>query len=112
MALVDDPNRYGSGVWAVNAAGTTAGATATQAAGTATQKQAAMGVQCSGDAACLVTIESPASTVIWRKRFAAAFTHSEQFPVPLVGAAGQAILTKISASTANCEANMQGFTTS
>jgi hypothetical protein len=56
-----------------------------------------------------VTIESPASTILWRKRFAAAFTHSEGFATPIVGADGQNILVKVSASTSNSEANIQGY---
>lgn len=68
------------------------------------------GIQVSGDAACIVTIESPASTVLWRKRFTAAFEKSESFPPGfLVGAAAKDVLVKISASTSNCEANLQGF---
>jgi len=89
--------------------GTNAGVTVTQAAGGAAERYSATGIQCSGDAAALVTIESPASTVLYRKRFAAAFNMSEQFPVgAMQGAAGQAILVKISASTSNCEAQIQG----
>jgi hypothetical protein len=89
--------------------GTTAGVTVTQAAPTdVTDKYVLYGIQCSGDAAALVTVESPASTVLYRKRFAAAFNMSESFPAGLYGAEGAAILTKISASTANCEASQQG----
>jgi hypothetical protein len=47
---------------------------------------------------------------LYRKRFAAAFNMSESFGMPIIGAAGQAILVKISASTANSEANIQGYT--
>lgn len=91
--------------------GTTAGVTVTQAAPSDTNSYYSVtGIQCSGDAAAVVTIESPASTVLYRKRFAAAFTLSEKFePGTLEGAAGQAVLVKISASTANSEANIQGF---
>ena len=87
------------------------GVTATQAAPSAADdRYDVTGIQCSGDAAALVTIESPASTVIWRKRFAAAFTVSEQFaPGTVQGAAGQAVLVKIDAATTNSEANIQGF---
>jgi len=89
--------------------GTNAGVTVTQAASTG-YKHTVSGIQCSGDAAALVTIESPSSTVLWRKRFAAAFTMSETFgPGHIVGAADQAILVKISASTSNSEANIQGY---
>lgn len=57
-----------------------------------------------------MTVESPAGTVLYKKRFAAAFNVSENFlGAPLVGATSQNILVKISASTSNCEANIQGY---
>lgn len=90
--------------------GTNEGVTVTQAA-SGSRTYACTGIQCSGDAAALVTIESPASTVLYRKRFAAAFNVSERFDVPIVGAQGQAIRVVISASTSNCEANIQGIST-
>lgn len=95
----------GSGV------GTNAGVTVTQSAPSdGNSYYSVTGIQCSGDAACIVTIESPASTVLWRKRFAAAFNVSERFePGTLNGAAGAAVLVKVSASTSNSEANIQGF---
>ncbi len=64
----------------------------------------------SGDAAALVTIESPAATVLWRKRYAAAFNGDRAFAEPVRGAVGEAVVLKISASTANCEANLSGRT--
>lgn len=90
------------------ATGTNAATSAT-VAGTTGLKLYATGIQCSGDTACVVTIESPASTVLWTKRFAAAFTMSEAFPpgVILSGTSGAAMLVKISASTTACEANIQ-----
>lgn len=79
-------------------------------AATTGRTQTCSGIQCSGDAACIVTIESPSATVLWRKRFAAAFTMSEAFPIgEIVGAADAAMLVKVSASTSNSEANIQGF---
>lgn len=91
--------------------GTNAGVTVTQAAGSHTADiYAVTGIQCSGDAAALVTVESPSSTVLYRKRFAAAFNMTENFGnSPLLGAAGQAVLVKVSASTSNSEANIQGL---
>lgn len=88
--------------------GTNAGVTVTIAAVTG-RFLAATGIQVSGDAAAIVTVESPSGTVIWRKRFAAAFNVSESFArAALKGATtGQALLVKVSASTANCEANIQ-----
>lgn len=69
------------------------------------------GIQVSGDAACIVTIESPASTVLWRSRQTGAFDRSFSFPLgTMFGADGGAVLVKISASTSNCEANIQGVT--
>jgi hypothetical protein len=57
-----------------------------------------------------VTIESPASTVVWRKRFTGAFNMSETFaPGTIVGPDNQAMLVKISASTTNSEANLDGY---
>lgn len=90
--------------------GTNAGVTVTQTAPTATNDYYSVtGIQCSGDAAAIVTVESPASTILYRKRFAAAFNMSESFPIGAIkGAAAGAVLVKISASTSNCEANMQG----
>ena len=91
----------GSGV------GTNAGVTVTLAAVTG-RRLSPLGVQASGDVACVVTIESPANTVLWRKRYAAAFTMSETFrPSDIVGAVSAALLLKVSASTSNSEANMQ-----
>lgn len=67
-----------------------------------------VGIQCSGDAGALVTIESPAGTVKWRKRFAAAFSFSEGFLLGAIkGTKGQDMLVKVSGSTTNAEANIQ-----
>lgn len=98
------PNFTGTGV------GTNAGVTVTQAAVTG-RTFAVTGIQVSTDLAALVTIESPAATVIYRKRLAGTGGNfSETFePGALEGAISQAVLVKISASTANCEANIQGF---
>lgn len=92
----------GSGV------GTNSGVTVTLTAPSGNLAYTCTGIQCSGDAAALVTIESPANTVLYRKRFAAAFNMSESFPPGFIrGAAAGAMLVKISASTSNCEANIQ-----
>lgn len=97
--------------WQATGTGTTAGVTVTKAAPSqATDVYCVTSIDCSGDAAAVVTIESPSGTVLWRKRFAAAFNMSEEWDIDeLKGAPGQAILVKISASTANCEANMTGY---
>jgi hypothetical protein len=76
--------------------------------GTTGQRLSVCGIQCSGDAAALVTVESPAATVLYRKRFAGAFVLAEDWePGELLGASGADLLVKISASTSNCEANIQ-----
>lgn len=96
--------------WQEDGVGTNAGVTVTHAADAAAL-HFATGVQGSGDAAALVTIEAPAATILWRKRFSGAFVFSEVFPPGVIrGGANEAILVKISASTANCEANIQGMT--
>jgi len=93
-----------------SAVGTNAGVTVTQAAPSdPNDVYCVLGIQCSGDAACIVTIESPSGTIIYRKRFAAAFTLSERWAQEeLMAAAGQAVLVKVSASTSNSEASIQG----
>ena len=96
--------------WSSTAAGTNGGATVTYPAGASGSQHVLYGIQCSGDAAALVTIESPASTVLYRKRFAAAFNMFEVFYVGLKGAVDQAVVVKVSASTSNSEANAQGIT--
>lgn len=107
--MSDRPDQFGYGSFSGTGVGTNAGVTVTQAA-SGTKTFVCTGIQYSGDAAALVTIESPASTILWKKRFAAAFSGSENFAfAPLAGAAGAAILVKISASTANSEANIQGY---
>lgn len=91
-------------------AGTNAGVTVTET-GAANKRKFCTGIQMSGDAAALVTVESPAGTVLWQKRYAAAFDDSADFHVaPLKGAVGSDMLVKISASTSHCEANIQGYT--
>jgi hypothetical protein len=106
-----EAHNQGSGAFNATAADTDGGGvTATQAAPTGNSKHFATGIQCSGDAAAVVTVESPASTILYRKRFAAAFNMSESFGIPLIGAAGQAIRVVVSAGTTNSEANIQGYT--
>ena len=95
--------------WSVTNTGTNAGVSATRGATTGHVKNCT-GIQCSSDVAAVVTVESPANTVLWQKRFTGAFTMSEGFPIgTLVGASGAAMLVKVSASSANCEANIQGI---
>jgi hypothetical protein len=102
------PSRFDRGnVFTGAGVGTNAGVTVTIAAVT-NKSHYVSDIDVSGDAAALVTIESPASTILWRKRYAAAFNGDRAFLEPIRGAVGQAVLLKISASTANCEANLQG----
>jgi hypothetical protein len=90
-----------------SAVGTNAGVTVTLT-GVAKQAWTPLGIQVSGDAAALITIESPAGTVLYRKRKAAAFDFSDRFDAgDLIGASGADLLVKISASTANCEAQIE-----
>ena len=96
--------------WSTTGSGTNAGVSSTHGLVLA-QAHTATSIQCSSDLAAVVTIESPAGVVLWRKRYAAAFTMSEVFPPGTInGAYASDILVKVSASTAACEANMQGFT--
>lgn len=108
MAL-NRPDVLGYGAWSATGTGTNAGVSVTHTLTTGAAQCCVSGIQCSGDAAAVVTIESPAGTVLWRKRFTAAFTHSEGFGTPIKGAASQNVLVKVSASTSNSEANMQGY---
>lgn len=95
--------------WSEAGVGTNSGVTVTHAANQ-NMVHVVTGIQVSGDAAALVTIESPASTVLWKLRFTGAFDRAYPFPPGvLAGVFGGALLVKISASTSNCEANMQGF---
>jgi hypothetical protein len=96
--------------WCVTAVGTgSAGVSATKSA-TSGRARTVTGIACSGDAAAVVTIESPSGTKLWQKRFAAAFNMSESFVPGTIQAAGNAdILVKVSASSSNSEANLLGL---
>jgi hypothetical protein len=96
--------------WTSSGVGTNAGVTVTKAA-VAGKAYVVTGLGVSGDAAALVTVESPSGTVLWRQRAAGAFVQNRDFhPGCLKGAPGDAMLVKISASTTNCEANLTGLT--
>lgn len=95
--------------WSATGVGTNAGVTVTHT-GVVLQVSSCSGIQVSGDVAALVTIESPLNTVLWRKRFTDVFSFSESFPPGSVrGPIGSSLIVKVSASTSNCEANIQGF---
>ena len=108
MAFRDDKIQDG---WSATGVGTTAGVTVTKT-GASGQTQMVTGIQVSGDATATVTVESPASTILWRQVFSAAFTPTSfSFAQgALNGASGSDVLVKISASSARCEANIQGYT--
>lgn len=94
-----------------SAVGTNGGATITIAAPGAGSKTFLSGIQASGDAAALVTIESPANTVLFKMRMSAAFDRSWSFPPRvMMGTDNGAVVVKVSASTSNSEVNAQGFT--
>lgn len=110
------PQRFGDpatasiqGRFRQNAVGTNTGATATIThPGASGITLCVTGIEVSGDAACVVTIESPASTVLFTLRFAAAFVQTVTFwPGTMPGAPAADVLVKISASTTHCEANIQ-----
>ena len=93
---------------ATNAVTTTGGVSATITDPGDGWKYVCTGIQCSSDAAALVTVESPSGTVKWRKRFSGAFTMSETFVIgTVVGTVSEAMLVKVSANTTNAEANIQ-----
>jgi hypothetical protein len=96
--------------WTETAADTNGGGvTATHAAETG-KTFIVTGIDYSGDAAALITVESPSSTVLWRMRYAAAFADGRVFPPGVLkGASGQAVLVRISAGTTNTEANISGY---
>ena len=99
--------------WSQTGTGTNGGATVVQPAAAAGLHYFVTGIQCSSDAAAVVTIESPAATVLWQKRYAAAFTMNEQFqPNQIVSATTALIQVKVSASSSHSEANIQGYTES
>jgi hypothetical protein len=93
--------------WQANAQGTTAGVTLTQAAPTAVgRKHVLEKFEAYGDAAAIVTVESPAATLLWKEQFAGAFNIERTLDIE--GAKDQALLVKISASTAFCGVNAEG----
>lgn len=105
------------------AAGTNAGASATAAADTVTDTGSNSAitvnrVHCvksfSGhtDADSILTIESPASTILWQAKIdvSAEGTDFHFDGLEVYGTPGQAIIGKIATSTADCQANITGRT--
>lgn len=108
MAFRD--NKIQGGWLASNSAAASGGVSATKT-GVAGETQMVTGIQCSSDAAALVTIQTPSGTTVWRKRFAAAFNMSENFqPGVITAATGDTVLVNVSASASNVEANINGYT--
>ena len=110
-------------IWSETAVGTDSGATATHAAQaiTATAPNASItvnrthivtGISGHVDADSIVTIESPASTVLWQSKIDISVEgFSFNFPnLTVVGGQGEAILGKIASSSADCQVNLQGIT--
>lgn len=103
----------GTGAWSVTAATAASGGVTAAKGAVANMYHYCTGIDVSSDAAAVVTIESPAGTVLWQKRFAAAFESTRVFPPDtIVGAVGALLQVKVSASTSNVEANLQGYSTS
>ncbi len=109
---MSDPYRGRAGdAFMASSTGTSAGVSATQS-GTADGTVTVEHISGSGDAAAVLTVESPANTVIWTQRFNAAFTFFYNFPPGcLRGGYGQGVLVKLSASTSHSEANIGGYIT-
>lgn len=107
--MTERSDNVGYGAWSETGVGTSSGVTVTHALA-AGKKHVVTGIQCSGDAAAIVTVESPSGTKLFSKRFAAAFNFSERFDTPLLAARDAAVLVKVSASSSNSEANIQGYT--
>lgn len=110
--MSERPDQYGFGSFQQTAAVAASGGLTMTVSGVAKQTTMVSGLQVSGDAAALVSVESPSGTTIWRLRYTAAFHDCIPFndDSALVGASpGADVLVKISASTSNAEANVQGF---
>lgn len=101
---------FGPDMWgiprAASASGTAGGVSVTLAAD-GNKTYAVTAVTYNSDAAFIATIESPAGTVLWRRRYAAAGGDHITFPLtPVLGAPGQAVLIKTSASTSLTDASI------
>ena len=97
--------------WSETAVGTDSGATATHALNNNnTFVVTSISGHCDADA--IITIESPASTVLWQSKVDVSVEgFSFNFSgLSVVGVSAQAILGKISASSADCQVNFCGTT--
>ena len=95
--------------FSVTAAGTDSGATATQTA-SAGNTFVVTNISGHGDADSAITIESPASTIIWegKKDVSVEGLPIEHGGMNVTGAKGAAILGKIAASTSDCQITISG----
>ena len=97
-----------NGYFSATAAGTDSGATATRAAN---ETQAYLVTNISGhvDADAIVTIESPAATVLWQSKIDISIEgFSFDFNPKITTTRNTAILGKISASSADCQVTISG----
>lgn len=97
--------------WSETAAGTDSGATATHAA-VGTNTHIVTSISGHVDADSIITIESPASTILWQSKIDVSvegFTFNFS-GLSVVGAGSGAILGKLSASSADCQVNISGHT--
>ena len=100
---------FGSGVWSATGAGTDSGATATAAA-VGTNRFVVTNISGHVDADSVVTIESPASTVLWESKIdisveGLSFNFNPVIACPLNSAA----VGKLSASSADCQVTISGY---
>ncbi len=108
--MSDPHRRKAEAFWTVTGVGTNAGVSVTKAA-VVGKKHVVTHISGSGDAAAMITIESPANTILWRQRASAAAGFSFVFPPgELECPDNTAVLVKVSASTTNSEANIAGYT--
>ena len=96
--------------WSETAAGTDSGASATHAAETGVT-HIATSISGHVDADAIITIESPAATVLWQSKIdisveGTSFAFSGLF-VP--ASSGGVVLGKIAASSSDCQVNISGF---
>jgi hypothetical protein len=98
-----------TGVFSATAVGTDSGATATQSAD-ASQRYVVTNISGHGDADAVITIESPASTVVWESKIDVSVEgFSFDFSPTIPCAINTAVLGKIAASSADCQVTISGY---
>ena len=115
--------QHGGKVMNATAAGTNAGASATAAADTVTdtgsntattvnRTHIVESLSAHLDADSIITIESPASTVLWQTSVDISVDGTDpHYPgIEIVGVPGQAIIGKIASSSADCQVTITGRT--